>query len=112
MDVEVEVKGTSEYAARHLEPGLLGGTLGQFLVFTQRNLADTIVSTMSKFQSDATKRDAQPIFRFLCPEVILGEKGRHRELDDPLSSALQKAATKVESDLFSKRYRTLPIKTG
>ena len=84
MDVEVEVKGTSEYAARHLEPGLLGKLKASSLCHLK--------TTMSKFQSDAKKRDAQPIFRFLCLEVILGEKGRHRELDDPLSSALQRGS--------------------
>ena len=84
--MEVEAKGTTENTRRHLElslgrvkvstpyvhPGKRGG---YYRVHDERLLA-------------GRKRDTHHSFRFLHPEVIFGEKGRHcHELGDPLSVA-------------------------
>ena len=53
-------------------------------------------------------RDVHHSFLFVCPEVVPGEKGRHPELVDPLSIAVQRG-TKVKPNFFSRMDRTFPV---
>ena len=43
------------------------------------------------------KHTTRTSFRFLCPEVILGEKGQPSRLRDPLSSTLQRGGHPSEA---------------
>ena len=86
MDVEVEAKGTSDNTGRHLELGPLGKEASVPYVHP-KNLGGYYRVHGERGLIGCKKHDTHHSFRFLCPEVTLGEKGEH---GDPLSSALQR----------------------
>ena len=99
MDVEVEVKGTSENTRLHFELGLWREEASAPYV-RHRKLDGYCRVQDERILIGCKKRDTHPTFRFLCPEVVLGENGEHGDL---LSSALQRGgnrsqATFVERD--------------
>ena len=89
MDVEAEVKGKSENTGRHLELDLLREEASAPYVHPKKRGGYYCIQD-ERILIGCNKRDTHHSFRFLCPEVILSEKGEHSEYGDPLSSALQR----------------------
>jgi hypothetical protein len=80
MEVEVEVKGTSKNTGRHLELGLLPVREEASAPYVHpKKLGGYYRVHDERVPVGYKKRGTHHSFQFLCPEVILGEKGRHRD---------------------------------
>ena len=84
-DVDVEVKGTLEDNGRHLELGLSREfEAGAPHVHPKKPSEYYRVNDERVLIECKKKNTTRTTFRFLCPEVILGEtQGRRCELGDP-----------------------------
>ena len=111
MEVEVEVKGTSEYTARHLELRLLRELEASTSCVHPKKRGGYYHVHDERVLIGCKKRDAHHGFLFVYPEVIPGEKGKHPELVDPWRFAVQRV-TKFKPNFFSRMDRTFPIQTG
>ena len=111
VDVEVEVKGTSENTGLHLELDLWREEASAPYV-RQRRLGGYYWVQDERVLIGCKKRGKHYTFRLLCPEVILGEKAEMAKMVILWAPRCKGGDTKVKLDLFSRIDRTFPTQTG